>query len=391
MALVNQIASIVNDAVNEALGDNRLVHDASDTTNFVSLGKALSDANKFDAFYKALTNRIVRTLYFVRTYEPSSRHVLRDEAEYGAFVQKVYYELPTAGDNATYQIPDASGAFTQKSPYDVSASIGVSAEIFGGKGTWSIEFIRPIDQIKTAFTSPADMAAFIDGIYLTAENAFKLELEAVENLAVNTGAAAAISSSNTNQKRDLLSEYNALKKAESSTWTAITATAALRSADFLKFASKEINKVTTRMQRMSMLYNAESYNTFTPADKMVVEVLTEFAAATASYLEADTYHKELVALPNYNEVPFWQENTGDLAQDSFINIKNTAISAEEVATNGIICMVRDVDAVACYFGERKSWEMVNPRSDVIIHGEKAVRGYGVDKHANFVVFTLGDM
>lgn len=391
MALVNQIALLVNDSVAEALGDNGIVREALDTSALVSFGKALSDANKFDAFYKALTNRVVKTLYFIRTYEVSGRHILRDEMEYGAFVQKVYYELPTADSNPTYEIPTSSGAFTQKSPYDVTSTIGVSAEIFGGKGTWSIEFIRPIDQIKTAFTSPADMASFIDGIYVTAENAFKLELEAVENLAVCTGAAMAMVSTNTAQYRDLLKEYNAMKKAASSSWVNITAPACLYDADFLKFASKEINKVTKRLQRMSSLYNAAGYNTFTPVDKMVVEVLSEFACATASYLEADTYHKELVALPNYNEVPFWQMNTGDIAQDSFINIKNDGVSSQEVGGNGIICMVRDIDAVACYFGERKSWEMVNPRSDVIIHGEKAVKGYGVDKHANFVVFTIGDM
>lgn len=395
MALINQISGLVNDAVKAALG-NEVSVVPYDTTNLVSMGAALADANKFDSFYKQLTNRIVKTLYFVRTYSPEGRHVLRDEQEYGAFVQKIYYDLPTATTNPTYEIPDANGAYTQKSPFDVTTTIGVSAEIFGGKGVWSIEFVRPIDQIKTAFTSPAEMAAFIDGIYVTAENAFNLELEAVENLAVSTGIAAALASSKKAQRRNLLSEYNTLKKRYDTTFKELSYDNCMFDADFLKFASKEINKAAKRMQRMSTHYNAESYPTFTPKDKLVVEVLQEFAAATASYLEADTYHKEMVSLPNYSEIPYWQINAAPtdadpLAIDGCIKVTHNNINnGTQVFVTPVIAVLRDADAVAAYFGERKSWEMVNPRSDVVIHGEKAVKGYGVDTHCNFVVFTIED-
>lgn len=33
--------------------------------------------------------------------------------------------------------------------------------------------------------------------------------------------------------------------------------------------------------------------------------------------------------------------------------------------------------------------MVNPRSEVVIHGEKAEKGFSVDDHANAVVFYMG--
>lgn len=393
MALINQIATLVNDSVQAALGQ-AITTESLNTSNLVSMGRALSDANKYEAFYKQLTNRIVKTLYYVRTYEANPRGVLMDEHEYGAFVQKVYYALPTAGDNPTYQIPDGTGAYKQQSPYDVSTTIGVSADVFGGKGTWSIEFVRPMDQIKTAFISPSEMAAFIDGIYVTADNAFKMELEQAENLAVNTGAATCYASTNNKtQYVDLLANYNTMKKSIDTKWTDLAPRAAMIDADFLKFASKEINKTVKRMQRMNTVFNAYNYPTFTPPEKMVVEVLQDFASATASYLQADTYHDEMVALPHYNEVPYWQYNdvSSDVLGSGFaINVSHKDINdGEDIMMTGVVCMVRDIDAVACYFGERKSWEMVNPRSDVVIHGEKAVKGYGVDKHCNFVVFTIG--
>ena len=87
--LTKQIQNLVNDSVNDALGANASTISELDTSDVVSLGKAISQFDAFEGFYKALTNRIVKTVYFVRTYEGSKRSVLRDEHEYGAFVQKV--------------------------------------------------------------------------------------------------------------------------------------------------------------------------------------------------------------------------------------------------------------------------------------------------------------
>ena len=100
-----------------------------------------------------------------------------------------------------------------------------------------------------------------------------------------------------------------------------------------------------------------------------------------------SFHYELVALPNFEDVPFWQAS-GDafsFSDCAAINVKN---GSTEVSQTGIISFIHDIENVAAYFGERKSWEMVNPRSDVVIHGEKAQKGFAVDNHANAVVFYL---
>ena len=78
MALVKQISQLVNDAVKDALGKNANLT-ILDTTDVVSMGKLISQYDAFEPFYKSLTNRIARTVYFVRTYEGRTRSVLRDE------------------------------------------------------------------------------------------------------------------------------------------------------------------------------------------------------------------------------------------------------------------------------------------------------------------------
>lgn len=382
---VKQISNIVNDSVKDALGKVNGVTKL-DSTDVVSLGKAIANFNAYEGFFGALVNRLVKTVYFVRTYEGSSRSVLRDEHEYGAFVQKVYYEMPDAVDNPTWSIPDGNGDYHQTSPYDVEGTVGVSALIFGGKGTWSLEIVRPVEQIKTAFLDPSSMSAFIEGIYLTIENAFKLEEERLVALAVNTAMADAISGG---KSRNLLAEYN------TKMGTQLTVAQALTTADFLRFASMEINRTVNNMGVMSTAYNKAGYSTFTSKENMVVEMLSQFASASDMYLQSDTFHNELTKLPNYENVPFWQSSGTSFAFEdcSKINIKNDDLVTDtnesgEVAQSGIICFIHDVENVACYFGNRRSWELFNPRSEVMIHGEKAEKGFAVDGHANAVVFYM---
>lgn len=384
MALVNQISNIVNDAVKDALGKNANITQL-DTSDYVSLGKTIASFDAYEGFYKSLVNRIVKTVYFIRTYEGSSRSVLRDEHEYGAFIQKVYYELPNAVDNPTWAIPQegSEGALTygQASPYDVEGTVAVSSIIFGGKGTWSIEIIRPIEQIKSAFLSPANMMSFIDGIYIAVENAFKLEEERLVASAVNTAMASAIDGG---KSRNLLSEYNT-KFNET-----LTAEQALTDANFLKYASMEINRVVDNMGVMSTAYNKAGYATFTTKENLVVEMLSHFASASDMYLQADTFHNNLTQLPNYEKIPFWQNSGTDFSFDkcSQISVKHDDLDSETVVQGGIIAFIHDKENVGAYFGNRRTWEMVNPRSEVVIHGEKAEKGFAVDDHANAVVFYL---
>lgn len=386
--LVKQIKNVVNDAVKDALGKN-YNPTTLDSNDVVSMGKAIANFNAYEGFFKSLTNRIARTIYFIRTYEGSSRNILRDEHEYGAFIQKVYYEMPDAADNPTWSIPDDNNEYIQSNPYDVQTTVAVSSLVFGGKGTWSIEIIRPLEQIKTAFISSAEMGAFIDGIYTAVENSFKLEEERLVALAANTAMADAFSGGNA---RNLLAEYNSAHSGNT-----LTVANALESADFLKYASKEINRAMKNMGKMSTVFNKARYSTFTSREKLVVEMLAEFASASEMYLQADTFHNELVKLPNYEEIPFWQSSGTEFAfaDCSSISVMNDAFKDVDnptgvVTRSGIICFLHDVENVAAYFGDKRAWELWNPRSEVMIHGEKAEKGFAVDGHANAVVFYIAD-
>lgn len=391
MAIVNQIYSLVNDAVEDALGKNSTLS-TIDTTDLVSLGKAISNYDAYEDFYRSLVNRIAKTVYFVRTYKANDRHILRDEHEYGAFIQKVYYMMPEAVENPEFDVVSWAGSpavatYSQASPFDVDTVVEVKALIYGGQGTWSIEIMRPVSQIKTAFLDEASMMSFIDGIYVAIDNSFKLEEERLVATACDTAIAHAI---NSGLARNLLAEYNVLHPTAT-----LTVAEAMTSAEFLRFACKEIADTIDHMSGMSVLFNAQGYETFTDKDNLVVEILSQFENAFNMYLKADTFHEELVSLPMHEKVEYWQGSGSAFAfaDTSKINITNDALKnatnlTGNVTQSGIICFLHDIENVAAYFGERNSWEMYNPRARVINHGEQARKGFAVDTYANSYVFYI---
>lgn len=398
MPIINQIATIVQDSVNDALGGAATFSTPLNTSDFVRMGETLGENNLYDAWFSSLVNRIVKTIFAVRRYDPQSRGILRDEDEFGAFKQKVHYHLANAVDNPAHKIPQTdseTGAVTynQSSPYDVSTTLEITALIFGGQGTWSIEIVRPSEQIKTAFVNAAEMAAFIDGIYVYIENSLSLEIERVEAMADNTGIAYTWLRG---KARNLLPEYNATRPEGSK----ITAAAVLTDPGFLRFAGLQIRNTLKYMRRMTTVFNAGGLPKFTPDDRVVVEMLTDFVSATATNMESDTYHRELVELPGYREIEYWQSpgENFDFEDNSKISIANDALILDsedpsdigEVTQGGIIAFIKDIDAIAANFGYRRSWEHYNKRDDVYVHGEQARKGYAVDPNENMVVFYVAD-
>lgn len=399
--IAKQIKTLLNDVIEDLTGQSASIQ-GLDTSDLVSMGKAISSMNLLEGWYGKLINRLAKTVYFVRVYDPKrARSILRDEHEYGAFVQKVYYTAPDFVDNPEYNIPSYTGGgaidtYTQHSPYDVSAVVAVDAKIFGGQGTFALEIVRPVDQIRSAFLSDAEMMRFIDGIYLAIENKLKLAEEALVSTAVCTAMAADI---NGGQVRNLLTEYNTLHEDDTG-FTALTAAQALTDADFLRFAAKEINQIVTYMEDMSTAYNVGNYMTFTDRENLVVEMLTDFSSSLDSYLLSDTFNQQLIQLPRYEKVNKWQF-TGQSGK-GFDNVSSIKVIHDDfkvdvvnptgtIAETGIVAFVHDIEHVAAYFGHRRSWEKYNERDDVYIHGETARKGYAVDLNANAMVFIVKDV
>lgn len=379
MGNVTQIYSLVNASVADALGSYSVR--AKDTTSFVDLGKSLSDY-QLDAFFGALACRIAKTVEFVRLYERNKRRVITDDLTFGAFVQKVYTDLPDAVANPSWAVSNGSNppTISRANPYGVTTTIAITTKLFGKVGTWSVEVCYPTKQIRQAFTSETEMLVFIDAINMTIENSYNIEVEAVESLAVATGIALCLKN---NKATNVLAVYN------EKSGRSLTVSTCADDAKYLAFEAETIMKTAKYMRKPSRLFNSAGYATFTPEDKQILEVLTTYATASQVYLQANTYHDEMVKLPGYNEVEYWQGSGTSFADDdvSSINIKNDDIDKNNaIVQSGIVAYIRDEEAVRAHFGERYTWEDINKRDRLVTHGEQADKGFAVEPHANAWVF-----
>ena len=384
MATVNQIYGMVNDSAKEALGERAIT--VKDTATLVSLGdKVMSSSTDKEAFYNALTERIGRTAIAARAYSAVRRSVKRDELEWGLVYQKVSFKKRTAVTNPTW---DASN---QADPFDVAIQTEAVQKLFAVMSTYSFEDSIPDGQLFTAFTSAAAMGAFISGSYTNMRNYMEQAEADLANLAVDTLIAGVLIKGTSAQKRNLLEEYNEKFTQE------LTADVCLADVDFLKYATREIVTAKDNMTMLSEIFNAEAFPRFTPEDKCVVEVLGQFASASDTYLQADTYHNELVKLPNYEKVVYWQAPGTSFAFEDvskvFVKNEHLAVSGNsqgQCEQSGIIAVVRDYDAAASIIMKRRSASIYNPRAERYNIFEKADQGYAVDLSENAIVFYVAD-
>lgn len=382
MATVNQIYQLVNDSFAEAMGGATMT--AKDTGSLVSMGDVvMSSEVNIEQFYKALVDRIGRTAIAIREYTPKDRSVKRDELDWGIVYQKISYKRHDAVANGSWEFS------AQADPFDIEPQTEVVQKLYSKIATWSYEDSVPDYQLYTAFTSPERMGAFISGIYINMRNALAVADENLSNLAVDTYMAGALAGTNAAQKRNLLTEYNATL---ASTDTPLTVATAMTNPAFIRFCTVQMSNTIANMRKMSQIFNASGIDRFTPEDKLVVEVLQQFASASKAYLQSDTYHKDLVALPRYEEVVYWQApgKSFAFADVSSINITNAEIGATAVSQSGIIAFVHDYDAVASIVRRRRDHSIYNPRAERYNVMLKADAGYMVDMSENGVVFFIAD-
>ena len=300
--------------------------------------------------------------------------------------QKISFKTKTAVENPSWNTEGG-----QVNTFDIERSTEVVQKLFSSDNTWSYEDNYPLYQLFTAFTNEAAMGAFIAGISTNIENSLINAEIALENLAVSTNIAGVLISGKTAQKRNLLTEYNTL------TGSNLQATNCLYDASFLKYASYQINDTVKNIMNPSAAFNSEGIDRQTMEDNLVVEVLGKYSAATASYLESDTYHKELVALPRYEEVSYWQApgTNFDFADVSKIdivnaNLKTVGNETGTISQSGIIAFIHDIDSCASIITRFRDYSYPNNRDESMNIIKKADKGYMVDLSENAVVFYVAD-
>lgn len=381
---VRQIYELVNSATSEILGEESLLQE--DLSNVVDVGEALLNARAMDAYVRNLVNHIGRVIFVNRPYSGGVPSVLMDGWEYGSILEKISAELPEATENESWELEDMAS-------YDpnIFYQPKVEAKFFNKRVTFEIPMSFTEKQVKQSFSNATQLNGFLSMLYNAVDKSLTVKIDSLVMRTINNMigetvnadyGATSLSAKSGVKAINLLYLYNTQYTQE------LTAAAALTDPDFIRFASYQMGVTMNRMTKISGLFNIGGKDRFTPADLLHVVMLTDFKKAADVFLQSDVFHDAFTALPNAEQVPYWQgSGTGFGFSDvSGINIKTA--SGVSVDMTGILGVMFDRDALGVTNLDRRVTTNYNPKAEFFTNWYKFDAGYFNDTNENFVVFFV---
>lgn len=390
-----QIASVLNATIEkEITGEVDLIQE--DLSNIVDVGKivstSLTAAGQVNSFVQTLIDRVGKVKYVDRTYRSQAPNIVKDSFEYGSILMKVRAEVPDFQENTSWKLGDLDGYGIKDKeeldPFVISAP-NATQQVYNSRITFEAPITIGEIQLKQAFTSASEMGRFIAMIENRIQLKMTLATDALIMRTINNLIGLKIGASSANVV-NILALYNAAVGAGNT----LTAEQALRSTEFLRYATKTIALYKDYLKSASTKYNEGDYLTFTPEDRLKFVVLSEFAKDMETYLYADTYHNEFVKMDGYSTVPYWQSQ-GDGVDDynirSGLDIKCTdGTNTYTVVQSGIVGVMFDEEAAAVVNENYRTTAQYNARGEYTNYFYKWDAGYMNDTYENCLVFLVAD-
>ena len=390
---IEQLKDIVNQIQKEVTGKEVIT--ALDTSNVVDIGKEIFDNTSVDNYVKSLVDKIGKTIFVNRKYSGNGINVLMDAWEFGSVLEKIDVELPDAVQNETWNLTDKQ-SYSQDTFYKPV----VTSKFFNSKTTFEIDVSFTERQVKESFNSMNELNAFVSMIYNSVEKSFTVKLDGLIMATLNNMTAQTLYSDFGEITGDLYKDKSSIKAVNllyeyNTKFTkTLTVTNALTDADFLKYASVVINSYVDRISKMSTLFNIGGKNRFTPMSDLNLIMLSDFANSEKAYLLADTKNKEFVALPNAENVPYWQGTGTDYSFENVSSI-NVSIKVDNISKNvklsGVLAVLFDKNAVAVCNNDRRVTTHYNAKGEFYNNFFKFDCTYLNDLNENFVVFYVEDV
>lgn len=385
---VKQIYQIINSITSEELGLDSILKE--DLSNIVDVGVQVFDNTSVDNYVKSLVNHIGRVIFVNRPYAGSVPSVLMDGWQFGSVLEKITVDnVIEATENESWELTDGAS-------YDpnIFYKPEVSAKFFNKRVTFEIPMSFTERQVKESFSSAEQLNGFMSMLYNAVDKSMTVKIDSLVMRTINNMigetvhadfGSSLISSKSGIKAVNLLYLYN---NGINSGNTPITADEAITDPDFIRFASYEMGIYASRLSKISTLFNIGGKDRFTTSDYLHVVMLSDFRKSANVYLQSDVFHNELSALPNAEEVPYWQGSGTDYDFDNVSEVKITTASGDDVDVTGVLCVMFDRDALGVTNLDRRVTTNYNPKAEFFSNWYKFDAGYFNDMNENFVVFFV---
>lgn len=385
---VTQIADLVNGITTQVLGKSAELT-AENMGGLVDVGTQLTDSHNIDNYVKSLADRIGKVIFVDRPYSGSAPAVFYDSWDYGSILEKISAEMPSATTNETWELTDGHD-YSQ----DVFHKPVVSAKFFNKKVTFECEQSYTERQVKSAFISPSDYNAFLTMLYNSVEKAMTIKIDGLITRTINNMIAETVKaefptvSDGDYSKSDSVKAVNLLKQYNTTFSKTLTKANCLFDPDFLRYSAYVIKTYTDRIKKISTLFNVGGKDRFTPTDKQMLILHADFAAREDIYLSSDVYHNEIVKIPNYSTVPYWQSSGKAFEQDITSGISVVCNDNTAINMSGIVGVLFDHDALGVTCSDRRVNTYYNAKAEFFNNFYKFDSSYFNDLNENFVVFFI---
>lgn len=341
MATYSDTHLVLNALVAQSEGKEDIESVAVD--NIASFGDKLvtssNNASK-DIVFKTLLDRIGKTITDLLAYENKFAYIFKDAFHYGVILQTLHVDNFEARTSGIYDNLDENDV--DEDIYKVNLPT-VHQKLFENQQPWEFKVTITDLQIKSAFTDETTLAAFINGIFTAMNNSIVKYLETAArtvycDLIAHKMVAEAADGVNTIHAVNLLQQYydETGKVLTTSTWK--------MDADFLRWLTSTFTDYVVLFEEMSVIFNADGYETFTPKDNLHFVINNKIADNIKRYMQSDVYNKELVGLPAYREISSWQALGKRASLDKRLAVKveyGTGVNKKEIDTTVVAVMHDD--------------------------------------------------
>lgn len=374
---VNQIYDLCNQIFQQMTGRTDIA--AVDSASLVAMGNEVSNLGKNDLWLNTLARRIGLTIDSYRAYRNKFSDLYRTQVEWGALVQKLTVEMPDAVADDMYKVGQMNG---QALDHYIINNPKAKQKIFDKETPYSFFITMQEKMLTEAFLNAGAMSSFVNQVFGKVQNKIEVVLEDLARVAL----VNMMCNLSTKQEIKLVTLYN------SRTGSALNPQTALFDPGFMRFAIGMMNNIASKLETMSVLFNADSYDRFTPKSEQRFYVLADFITQLETVVQYAAFGPQYVNKPVDIAVPYWQgvkegEDVNDIAVISKV-IGKVDTKVDKTIEN-VVAVLFDREAIGTFRQEEKVLTTpVNARGAYYNTFWHEKQMWFNDMSENAVIFTL---
>lgn len=374
---VNQIYDLCNQIFQQMTGRTDIA--AVDSASLVAMGNEVSNLGKNDLWLNTLARRIALTIDSYRVYRNSFSDLYRTQVEWGALVQKLTVEMPDAVADDMYKVGQMNG---QALDHYIINNPKAKQKIFDKETPYSFFITMQEKMLTEAFLNAGAMASFVNQVFGKVQNKIEVVLEDLARVAL----VNMMCNLSTKQEIKLVTMYN------SKTGSTLNPQTALFDPAFMRFAIGMMNNIASKLETMSVLFNTDGYDRFTPKSEQRFYVLADFITQLETVVQYAAFNPQYVNKSVDIAVPYWQGvKEGDDVNDIAVLSKviGKVDSKVDKTIENVVGVLFDREAIGTFRQEEKVLTTpVNARGAYYNTFWHEKQMWFNDMSENAVIFTL---